>query len=68
MAPFTTPFLRPQALQDLPASGTQLTEAELFLLLRSHLRPLEALTVTLNTALEHADLTYKVTGPLLDVL
>jgi hypothetical protein len=67
MAPFTTPRLLPHPLA-LPAADTPLTEEALLLLLRSHLRPLEALTVTLNTALEHEDLTYKVTGPLLDVL
>jgi hypothetical protein len=52
----------------LPAPGTQFTDAALLHLLRSHLRPLEALAVALSTALEHEDLTYKVTGPLLDLL
>lgn len=68
MAPFITPNLLPHAFQPLPAPGTQLTEEALLLLLRSHLRPLEAVAVTLNTALEHEDLTHKVTGPLLDLL
>lgn len=68
MATFPTPRLLPHPLQELPQPGSQMTEAELLQLLHGHLRPLETIVLALNSALEHESLTYKATGPLLDLV
>lgn len=68
MPTFKTPHLLPHPLQELPQPGSQLADEALLHLLHGHLRPLEAIVVALNSALKHEALTYKVTGPLLDLV
>lgn len=68
MPTFPTPPLLPHPLQELPQPGSHLADEALLHLLHGHLRPLEAIVMALNSALEHEALTYKVTGPLLDLV